>query len=77
MGDVEGQNLTVERYSGDGRPAAYADLAREVVSRNPDVIVDCRQALNLSSQFDDRNRQLHAKRAEFIFAKALWHIRVA
>ena len=54
MGDVEGQNLTVERYSGDGRPAAYADLAREVVSRNPDVIVDCRQALNLSSQFDDR-----------------------
>jgi hypothetical protein len=54
LGDVEGQNLTVERYSGDGRPAAYADLAREVVSRNPDVIVDCRQALNLSSQFDDR-----------------------
>jgi len=39
LGDVEGQNLLVERYSGEGRPEGYADLAREVVSRNPDVIV--------------------------------------
>jgi putative tryptophan/tyrosine transport system substrate-binding protein len=39
LGDVEGQNLTVERYSGEGRPEGYADLAREVVSRSPDVIV--------------------------------------
>jgi putative ABC transport system substrate-binding protein len=39
LGDVEGQNLTVERYSGEGRPENYADLAREVVSRNPDAIV--------------------------------------
>ena len=39
LGDVEGQNLTVERYSGEGRPKGYADLAREVVNRNPDVIV--------------------------------------
>jgi ABC-type uncharacterized transport system substrate-binding protein len=26
-------------YSGEGRPESYAELAREVVSRNPDVIV--------------------------------------
>jgi len=39
QGDIEGQNLTVERYSGEGRPEGYADLARKVVSRNPDVIV--------------------------------------
>jgi putative ABC transport system substrate-binding protein len=39
LGDVEGQNLTVERYSGEGRPEGYADLAREVTGRNPDVIV--------------------------------------
>jgi putative tryptophan/tyrosine transport system substrate-binding protein len=38
-GDVEGQNLTVERYSGEGRPEGFAELAREVVGRNPDVIV--------------------------------------
>ena len=39
LGDIEGQNLTVERYSGEGRPEGYADLAREVVGRSPDVIV--------------------------------------
>jgi putative ABC transport system substrate-binding protein len=39
LGDVEGQNLVVERYSGEGWPEGYADLARAVVSRNPDVIV--------------------------------------
>src|SRR5271166_2766398 len=37
-GDIEGKNLTVERYSGEGRPEVYGDLAREVVSRNPDLI---------------------------------------
>jgi putative ABC transport system substrate-binding protein len=39
LGEVEGQNLTIERYSGEGRPEGYADLAREVVDRKPDVIV--------------------------------------
>ena len=39
LGDIEGQNLTVERYSGGGRPAGYADLARQVVGGKPDVIV--------------------------------------
>jgi putative ABC transport system substrate-binding protein len=39
LGGIEGQNLIVERYSGEGRPEGYADFAREVVKRNPDVIV--------------------------------------
>jgi putative ABC transport system substrate-binding protein len=39
LGDVEGRNLTIERYSGEGRPEGYGDLARKVVDRNPDVIV--------------------------------------
>jgi putative ABC transport system substrate-binding protein len=39
LGDVEGQNLTVERYSGEGRPERLGDLAREVLTRNPDLIV--------------------------------------
>jgi putative ABC transport system substrate-binding protein len=39
LGDVEGQNLIIERYSGEGRPEGYANLAREVVDRNPHVIV--------------------------------------
>jgi putative ABC transport system substrate-binding protein len=39
LGYVEGQNVMVERYSGGGRPSHYAEMAREVVSRNPDVII--------------------------------------
>jgi putative ABC transport system substrate-binding protein len=39
LGDAEGQNLIVEGYSGEGRPEGYSDLAREVASRSPDVII--------------------------------------
>jgi putative tryptophan/tyrosine transport system substrate-binding protein len=39
LGYVEGRNLIVERFSGEGRTERYADLAREVVSRSPDVVV--------------------------------------
>jgi putative tryptophan/tyrosine transport system substrate-binding protein len=39
LGYVEGENLIVERYSAEGHHERYADLAREIVSRNPDVIV--------------------------------------
>jgi ABC-type uncharacterized transport system substrate-binding protein len=39
LGYVEGQNLGVERYSGEGRPERYAELARDVVNTHPDLIV--------------------------------------
>jgi putative ABC transport system substrate-binding protein len=39
LGYVEGQNLLVERYSGEGRAAHYPELAREVVDRHPDLII--------------------------------------
>ena len=39
LGDVEGQNLTVERYSSEGHPEGFADFAREIVNQNPDLIV--------------------------------------
>src|SRR5882672_11408757 len=39
LGYVEGQNLIVERYSAEGHHERYADLAREIVTRNPDLIV--------------------------------------
>jgi putative ABC transport system substrate-binding protein len=38
LGYVEGQNLAVERYSGEGRPERYVALVREVVSSHPDLI---------------------------------------
>ena len=39
LGYVEGQNLGVERYSGEGRPERYAELARDVVNTHPDLIL--------------------------------------
>ena len=39
LGYVEGQNLGVERYSGDGRTERYAELARNVVNTHPDLIL--------------------------------------
>jgi putative ABC transport system substrate-binding protein len=39
LGYVEGQSLLVERYSGEGRAKHYPDLARDVVNRNPDLII--------------------------------------
>ena len=39
LGYVEGENLIVERYSAEGHHERYADLAREIVTRHPDVIV--------------------------------------
>ena len=39
MGYVEGENLIIERYSAEGHHERYADLAREIVTRNPDLIV--------------------------------------
>jgi putative tryptophan/tyrosine transport system substrate-binding protein len=38
LGYIEGKNLVIERYSGEGRAAHYPDLAREVVAHNPDLI---------------------------------------
>lgn len=39
LGYVEGENLIIERYSAEGHHERYAGLAREIVARNPDVIV--------------------------------------
>src|SRR5262252_3350979 len=38
LGHVEGRDLIVKRYSAEGHPSRYAELARDVVSLNPDVI---------------------------------------
>jgi putative tryptophan/tyrosine transport system substrate-binding protein len=47
LGYVEGDNLLIERYSGEGRAAYYPDLARDVVRRNPDVIISCSNEITL------------------------------
>jgi putative ABC transport system substrate-binding protein len=49
LGYVEGQNLGVERYSGEGQPERYAELARYVVNMHPDLILTA--GAHLSSDF--------------------------
>ena len=39
LGYVEGDNLIVERYSGEGRRERYESLAHEVVDTKPDLIL--------------------------------------
>ena len=39
LGYIEGENLIIERYSAEGHHERYADIAREIVTRRPDVIV--------------------------------------
>ena len=39
LGYIEGKNLLIERYSGEGRAAHYPELARNVVTRNPYLII--------------------------------------
>jgi len=38
LGYVEGNNLLIERFSGEGRVDTYLKLARDVAARNPDVV---------------------------------------
>jgi len=38
LGDVESHNLTVERYSGEGRPDRHGDVARKVAGRYPPAL---------------------------------------
>jgi putative ABC transport system substrate-binding protein len=47
LGYVEGQNLEVERYSGEGRSERYAELAHDVVNTRPDLIVTSTVRLSL------------------------------
>ena len=57
LGYVEGQNLGVERYSGEGRPERYAELARDVVKTHPDLIlaVGARSIVRLQNGDDDNS----------------------
>jgi putative ABC transport system substrate-binding protein len=47
LGYVEGQNLGVERYSGEGQPERYVELARDVVNTHPDLILTLGARLSL------------------------------
>src|SRR5262249_31093274 len=48
LGYIEGVNLVITRYSGDGEEEHFAELCREVVGTKPDVIVTASTRLVLS-----------------------------
>jgi putative ABC transport system substrate-binding protein len=62
LGYVEGRNLLIERYSGEGRAAHYPELVRAVVSRNPDVII----ALAIVSSSISKRRPLQFQLSELL-----------
>jgi putative ABC transport system substrate-binding protein len=39
LGEIEGENLVIERFSAEGRSERFAAVTAEVVNRNPDVII--------------------------------------
>ena len=45
LGEIEGRNLTIDRYSGEGRPEGYAELARQVLNGKPEAIVAANDAI--------------------------------
>src|SRR5215831_6777793 len=47
LGYIEGENLLVERFSGEGRAAHFPDLAQDVVRHKPDVIISTTTYLTL------------------------------
>jgi len=48
LGYVEGKNLIVDRYSGEGRQINFANLARDVVRSMPDAIIASSNVVVLS-----------------------------
>jgi len=54
LGYVEGVNLTVDRYSAEGRFDRFPEIAREVVATRPDVIFALSNPLTLALQSETR-----------------------
>ena len=50
LGDIEGKNLVVERYSAEGHPERYADLVQQAVKSLPDLIVTGGNQIALAAQ---------------------------
>jgi ABC-type uncharacterized transport system substrate-binding protein len=48
LGFVEGKNLIVERYSAEGQPDRFTQLARDVVDTRPDAIFSGESSLGLA-----------------------------
>jgi ABC-type uncharacterized transport system substrate-binding protein len=50
LGDIEGRNLVVERYTAEGHPERYSELVRQAVNSRPDVILPADNPITLAAQ---------------------------
>src|ERR1700730_5740055 len=64
LGYVEGRNLTVERYSGEGRIDHYPELVRDIVSTHPDLIFTASLKLALQLKIATRTIPIVALTAD-------------
>jgi putative ABC transport system substrate-binding protein len=64
LGYVEGRNLTVERYSGEGRIDHYPGLVRDIVSTHPDLIFTASLKLALQLKIATRTIPIVALTAD-------------
>jgi putative tryptophan/tyrosine transport system substrate-binding protein len=64
LGYVEGRNLTVERYSGEGRIDHYPELVRDIVSTHPDLIFAASLKLALQLKIATRTISIVALTAD-------------
>jgi putative ABC transport system substrate-binding protein len=55
LGYVEGVNLTVDRYSAEGRFDRFPEIAHEVVATRPDVIFASSDVLTRALKFETRS----------------------
>jgi putative tryptophan/tyrosine transport system substrate-binding protein len=54
LGYVEGVNLTVDRYSAEGRPERFPEIAHQIVATRPDVIFALADPVVLALQAETR-----------------------
>jgi putative ABC transport system substrate-binding protein len=54
LGYVEGVNLTVDRYSAEGRPERFPEIAGQIVATRPDVIFALAEPAVLALQAETR-----------------------
>jgi putative ABC transport system substrate-binding protein len=62
LGYVEGQNLIIERYSVEGHVDRHVDLAKGVISRNPELIV----VFNITGVIGDAGPEIIGKRLQLL-----------
>jgi hypothetical protein len=74
LGYVEGQNLVIERDSGEGHAENYLALARSVVSRNPELVFTV-QPMGTSLKMATSTRAQHERNFLSIYRRSRGHPR--